>query len=125
MLEYLWFDNLRSLARHYPTQLQLLSGVADPEHYYTIAAIGEHLVEREHPFNPPVSGKHLRIEIDPFPVRPNHWVFPGDAVEFHGTIGWQRVESMLQTLALSSCWLDVFSHFSVRYGTYTLYAHCV
>jgi hypothetical protein len=124
MLEYLWADGLRALARYYQSEFQLLSGTSDPEQYYTIAAVGESFGNIRFYGCTSALTKGIRIEIADYPLLVRHWIYPGESVELRGVVSRQRLEFLLQALTNREQWHSVISHFSMRYGSYTLYAHC-
>jgi hypothetical protein len=126
MLEYLTSFPLATVAAVYPHQLSGLCGVSDPHRYYHILALGEQLnrYDSHHKPAPSLAGT-LRVEVAQFQVRARHCVYPRESLEVCGCVNWFRLQLMIQALATRTNWRLVFSHFTMVYGSYTLYAHCL
>lgn len=126
MLEYLSVHHLPFIARVYQRECQQLTGVEDPYRYYIIASIADDLstTHGKPNFHWSLPYGKLRIEVAPYPVRARDWIFPGEYVEFFGMYTEQRLTFLLSALAGLYNGHQAFSHFTMIYGSTTLYAHC-
>ena len=129
MLEYFSVHCLVPIAGVWVAEFQRLSGVGDPRRYYTLASIAEDLINTSYATT--VTFPHyallpgtLRIEVAPYAVNSRSLIFPGETIEYNGSYSWHRIYFLVSALATHLCWKTIFSHFTLEYGSYTLYAHC-